>query len=247
MTRPPIALSFVALSQAFLLLFACGGSGRPAPKPLQYHYDEVYIAQFSLEEKSTVLKSQNEYQMARAEQMKAESDLNESKTKLNVAKNERKQALLSEQSALQEKQAADKSGDMTRINRAAKEMRIAELMRRAADDKVTYIKANRKYLSKLVRYQKEETFHREARYEHEKARLGQSKNIAPKGVKYENFKGQTDKRSRLAQKARQELQRDKQKSDEAKKVWQGRVKEADTAKGVKSESSTGTTAESEGN
>jgi hypothetical protein len=232
-----------------LLLFACGGSSRPAPKPLQFHYDEVYIAQFSLEEKSTVLKAQNEYQMARAEQMKAEADLNESKTKLNVAKNERKQALLSERSAQQEKSAADKSGDMTRINRAAKDVRVAELTRRAADDKVSYIKANRKYLKRLVRYQAEETYHREARYEHEKARLGQSKNIAPKGVNYENYKIQTDKRSRLAQKARQELQRDKQKADEAKKVWQGRIKEAEQAKGVKKDTSTESTSapESEGN
>jgi hypothetical protein len=250
MIRLPSALSFVALSQAFLLLIACGGSSRPGPKPLQFRYDEVYIAQFSLEEKAAVLKAQNEYQMARAEQMKAESDLNESKTKLNVAKNERKQALLSEQSAQQEKQAADKSGDMTRINRAARDMRVAELSRRAADDKVAYIKANRAYLGKLVRYRAEETYHREARYEHEKAKLGQSKNIAPKGVNYEKFKGQTEERSRLAQKARQEFERDKLKAAEATKTWQGRIQEANQAKGIKSEPSTGatgTTTSEEGN
>ena len=238
MTRSSLLLSLVFFSLASLLLLACG-SAAPGPKPLKWRYDEVYIAQFSLEEKSAVLNAQNEYQRARAEQMKAESDLLESKTKLSVAKNERKQALLAEQSALQEKQAADKSGDMNRINRATRDMRVAELTRRAADDKVTFIKVNRKYLGKLVSYRQEETYHREARYEHAKAKLGQAKNIAPKGVNYENFQGQTEKRSRRSQKARQQLETEKQKSAEAKTIWNGRVQEAERAKGTKSPQSHG--------
>lgn len=241
MTRTNSVLTFVAYCLALSLVVACGGSAVPGPKPLKFRYDEVYIAQFSLEEKSTVLNSQNEYQRARAEQMKAESDLRESKTKLSVAKNERKQALLAEQSALQEKRAADKSGDMNRVNRATREIRVAELSRRAADDKVTYVKMNRKYLSKLVRYRQEETYHREARYEHEKAKLGQSKNIAPKGVDYGNYKVQTDDRSRRSQRARQKLEKDKQLAAEAKKTWNGRLQEAKQAKGIKSPESGGTT------
>jgi hypothetical protein len=232
MTGPKL-LVLLALS----LCLACGGGAAPGPKPLRHHYDEVYIAQLSMEAKSNVLKSQNDFQRARAEQMKAESDFSESKTKLGVSKNERKQAKLSEQSAGQEKQAADASGDMTRINRAARDLRVAEVARRAADGKVSYLKSWRKYLKRLVRYSKEETLHREARYEHEKAKLGQANNIAPKGVRYENFPGQTEDRSRRSQKARQKSQQDKQKSDEAKKTWQALVKEAERAKGAESSDS----------
>ncbi len=226
--------STLLLPLAFSLLFACGGSAASGPKPLKFHYDEVYIAQISMDEKSKVLESQNEYQRARSEAMKSEADLGESKTTLGVAKNERKQAKLSEQSADQELQAANASGDMTRINSATRDMRVAELARRAADGKVKYIKANRKYLGKLVRYRKEETLHKEARYEHEKAKLGQSKNIAPKGVRYERFQGQTEEHSRRAQKAKQKFIKDKQKADNAKKEWQSLVKETEQAKGGKS-------------
>lgn len=230
---------------ALVALMACGGGSAAGPKPLMYHYDEVYIAQVSMDKKAGVLEAQNEYQRARAEQMKADSDLSETKTKLSVAKNERKQAVLSEESASQEKQAADSSGDMTRINQAARNMRVAELTRRAADDKVTYIKASRAYLKKLLRYRQEETYHREARYEHAKAKLGQENNIAPKGVRYENYPGQTEQRSRSAQKARQKYAADKQKADDAKKAWQARIKEAKAAAG--SSGSASSTDASKGN
>lgn len=230
MTRSVTKLLSASLLSASLLV-ACGGGGVAGPTTLSWHFDEVHIAQFSLEEKSTVLAAQNEYQRARAEQMKVDSELTESKTKLQVAKNERKQALLAEKSAGQEKQAANASGDMNRTNRATKDLRVAELERRAADDKVSYIKANRKYLAKLLRYRQEETYHREARYEHEKARLGQAKNIAPKGVNYDNYKGQVDKRSRRAQKAKLAGEQAKQRAAEAKKVWSGRLQEVKQAKG----------------
>ncbi len=213
---------------------ACGGSTANGPTSLKWHYDEVHIAQFSLEEKSTVLSAQNEYQRARAELMKAESDLRESKTALQVAKNERKQALLAEKSAAQEKSAADASGDMNRTNRATKDQRVAELERRATDDKVAYVKSNRSYLKKLVRYRQEETYHRESRYEYEKAKLGQAKNIAPKGINYDNYKGQADERSRRAQKAKLLSEQAKTKATSAKKVWEGRLQEVKQAKGLTS-------------
>lgn len=238
MTRPVSKLLSASLLSGALLLACGGGGGESGPTRLSHHYDEVHIAQFSLEEKSTVLSAQNEYQRARAEQMKAEVELKESKTQLQVAKNERKQALLAEKSAAQEKKAANDSGDMNRTNRATKDQRIAELERRASDDKVTYIKKHQKHLKKLVRYRQEETYHREARYEYEKAKLGQAKNIAPKGVKYENYKGQVDLRSRRAQKAKLASEQSKQKATETKKVWQGRLQEVKQAKGGGASSST---------
>lgn len=235
-------------SLTLTLLVACGGGGATGPTSLSHRFDEVHIAQFSLEEKAAVLEAQNEYQRARAQQMKTDSELRESKTEWQVAKNERKQALLAEKSASQEKSAADESGDMNRINRATRDMRVAELSRRAADDKVQYLKLHRKYLTKLLRYLQEETYHREARYEHAKANLGRSKNIAPRGVDYAVFKVQVDKRSRQAQKARQASENYKQKSLAAEKDWKGRLKEAEqasgTSSGTKSDASSTTSSES---
>lgn len=221
----------IKLFPLFAVLLSCGGGGASGPTTLRHHYDEVHIAQFSLEEKSTVLNAQNDYQRARAEQMKAESELKEHKTKQQVAKNERKQALLSEESAAQEKKAAEDSGDMNRSNRATRDQRVAELERRAADDKVAYLSAQGKYLKKLVRYREEETYHREARYEYQKAKLGQAKNIAPKGVKYDNYKGQVEDRSKRSQRARLTSDQAKQKALAAKKTWDGRLQEVKRAKG----------------
>ena len=229
-------LSISVLSATLVL--GCGGGGPNGPTTLKFHYDEVHIAQFSLDEKSTVLSAQNEFQRARAEQMKAESELNESKTTLKVAGNELKQAILAEKSAGQEKSAATASGDMNRTNRAARDQRVAELERRAADDKVSYLKAHRAYLKKLVRYRQEETYHREARYEYEKAKLGQAKNIAPRGVNYENYKGQVDERSRRAQKSKLASDEAKKKAAAAEKTWQGRLQEVKQAKGGPTNSST---------
>lgn len=223
-------LSSLALS----LLFACGGGGSNKPTALSHRYDEVYIAQFSLADKAAVLEAQNEFQRARAEEMKIESELREDKTALDVARNDLKRAQLAEKSASQAKSAADSSGDMNRINRASRDTRVAELSRRAADEKVAYLKVHHKYLNKLLRYRQEETYHREARYEYAKAKLGQAKNIAPRGVNYDNYKSQVDERSRRAQKALQDSESYKQKSIAAKKTWQGRLKEAEQAKGTSS-------------
>ncbi|MBL4636619.1 MAG: hypothetical protein JKY56_22395 [Kofleriaceae bacterium] len=222
---------------------ACGASSPAGPSALSWHYDEVYIAQLSLDEKAKVLSAQNLYQRARAEQMKAAADLSESSTELNVSKNEQKQSLLSERSASQQKKAAEDSGDMTRINQASKAMRIAELTRRSADEKISYLNANRKYLQKYLLYCQEETYHREARYEHEKAKLGQSKNIAPKGIQYDKFSGQTAQRSKQSQIAKQRAKNEKQKADQVKAVWQKRVQETNQSRGVPS-SSTSSSSES---
>lgn len=215
-----------------VFLIGCGGGSAAAPKAPRYHYDEVHIAQFSLAEKESVLNAQNEYQRSRAELMKAEAEYKETKTKLAVTKNERKQALLAEQSAAQEKKAANDSGDMNRINRATRNQRVSELSRRASDDKVAYTKAHRKYLKKWIRYRQEEAYFREARYEYAKAKLGQAKNIAPKGVKYERFKKQSDDHSRRTQKAKLTADKLMQKATASKKLWKGRLKEAEKAKGI---------------
>jgi hypothetical protein len=180
----------------------------------------MHIAAVPLGEKNQVIQAQNDYSVAKMEKAKADSDFSEAATKLTVAKNEREQALLSEKSARSKKKAADDSNDLTRINAAAGEMRSAELERKAADEKVSWIKANRKYLKKKLRYAEENMYAKEAKYEMAKAKLAKNKNIRPKGFNLGSYDKQYKNRSERAQRAKAVAQKEKQKSDTKKKKWQ---------------------------
>jgi len=201
------------------LAAACGG-GDPGPMPLAHHFDDMHIAAIPLAEKTQVIEAQNDYSLAKMEKAKAEADFAEVATELTVARNEREQALLSEKSARSKKKAAEDSSDLTRINAAAVEMRAAELARKAADEKVTWVKARRAYLAKRVRYATENMYAMEAKYEVAKARLAKAKSIRPKGFDFAAFDKQYKRRSERAQRARAVARREQKKADAKKKSWQ---------------------------
>lgn len=205
---------------AGLYLLACGGGGNPAPKPLKYHFDDMHIAAVPLGEKQPIIQAQNDYSVAKMQRAKADSDWNESDTKMTVAKNEREQAILAEKSASSEKKAADNSADMTRVNAAAGEAQRAELARKAADEKVSWLKAQRKYLKKWVRYTEENMYAKEAKYEMAKARVAKQKQIKPKGFDFGHYEKQYKQRSERAQRARAVANKEKSKADTKKKKWQ---------------------------
>lgn len=207
-------------------LLACGGGGDPGPRPLSHHFDDMHIAAVPIAEKQSVIEAQNAYATAKMERAKAEADYNESATKLSVAENEREQALLAEKSARTEKKAADDSNDLTRINAAAAELHRAELARKAADEKVSWLKVYREYLKKWLRYTEEAMYAAEAKYELAKARIAQKKNIRPKGFDPAVFETQYKERSERAQRARAQAMQIKQKADAKKKQWEAMVKAA---------------------
>lgn len=217
-----------------LLLAACGGGGDPGPGPLKHHFDDMHIAAIPLGDKNQVIQAQNDYSVAKMERAKAESDFAETNTQLVVAKNEREQSLLAEKSAASKKKAAEESADLTRINAATAEMRAAELSRKAADNKVTWVKAHREYLKKQLRYTEENMYAAEAKYELSKARLAQTKNIRPKGFAIADYERQYKNRSERAQRAKAVAQREKQKSDTKKKAWQQMNSAAQRAAGADS-------------
>jgi len=216
------------------LLAACGGGGDPGPGPLKHHFDDMHIAAIPLGEKNQVIQAQNDYSVAKMERAKAEADFADSGTQLEVAKNEREQTLLAEKSALSMKKAADGSSDMNRINAATAETRATELARKAADEKVSWVNAHRKYLKKLLRYTEENMYTQEAKYEVAKARLAQNKNIRPKGFALANFDKQYKKRSERAQRARAVSSKEKQKADKKKKAWRQMDSAAKRAAGTSS-------------
>ena len=184
-----------------LAAVGCGGGGASV-KPLKHHFDETNIALVPMENKQPMLKAQQAYFEAKAYVQQAEAQLNEAVTELKVAKNKKKAAALEYKSAKDRKKAADASNDMNKVNAAAKEMRVAELDKRAADYAVEYRASQKKYGKKYLRYTQEDMYSKEAKYELAKARVAKEKNIIPKGFKYENYESQAEKRSEAAQRSK---------------------------------------------
>jgi colicin import membrane protein len=214
-----------------ILLPACGGKPK-GPTPLRHHFDETNVALVPMDEKEGMLRAQNDYHKAKALHQKAQADLREARTDLNVAKNEQKQALLAEGSAQSRKKAAEDSNDMNRVNAAMREQRSAEVGRRAADRKIDFQEAKIRYLQKHELFALEDLYASEARYELAKARLAKSKNISPKGFDFEAFKNQADERSQRSQRAKLIADQERQKADETRKQWVAAEQEARQARGV---------------
>lgn len=223
-----LILSFIILA---FVSSACGGSSSQRPGPLSYHFDEAHIASVDMNAKQNVLTAQNEYHVAKAALNKATADYNESETKLSVAKNEQKQAILEAESTEAKQKAAKLSNDMNRINEASKLVLVSTLERRAADEKVTALKAHRKHLEHERNFREEEMYHREAIFELAKADLAKANNIQPQDFIYAGYASQVSDRAARVEKAKQRVQDYKSTADNAKKAWQDRKQEADKARG----------------
>lgn len=220
------------LSVSFFLFSACGSSGPSRPKPLSTTFDESFLDSVAYEKKEPIFKAQNDFQRARARFRQAESQLAEAKSMVKVANNERKQAILSEQSASEQKKTADASADMNKINAAARDHRIAELERRAADEKVEARKAEVKYLEMFALYAEEEMYHQEAKLQLARAKTARSNNIQPKGFKYPPFESQVSDRSKRAQRAKLRSDQEKKKFDDKKAKWNAAMNQVNAAKGT---------------
>ncbi len=220
------------LSSVTLLVSACGSSGPSRPGPLKHTFDEVMLDSLSMETKEAMFKAQNEFTRARAGHRKAESDLAEAKSMLQIAKNELAQAKIEEKSAAERRKTAEASNDMNKINPAMKQARVAELARRAADEKVSARKAEIKHLSKVELYAAEEMYHQQARFEQTKARLARDNNIKPKDFSYEKYEAQTQERSQRAQKAKLVADQEGTKAEAAKRKWQMAFEQVKGAQGA---------------
>jgi len=227
-----LASTSIALFSVLALpLIACGGGGPSRPGPLSHTFDEVFLDQLSMEKKDEMFKSQHEFTRARGAHRKADADLAEERSLLQVAKNELAQAKLEENSAGEKKKTAEASGDMNKINPAMKDARVAELARRAADEKISARKAKIKHLEKVELYAQEELYHREARLEQTKAKLARDNNIKPKDFSYDKYEKQVQDRSKRAQKAKSVADKEEQKANEAKAKWEKARQQVEAARG----------------
>ena len=219
-------LAFALAALALAATAACGGSSKRAPKPLQYHLDDVHIARVPVSAKQDVIRAQNDHAVARMEHNKATSDLDDIDTTLRIARNEREQAVLSESSARSEKDAADRSNDMNRINRAARALRAAEFERRAADERVEYLRLRKRALETYVRYTGEDVYAKEARFEYAKARVARDHGIQPQGFDYGDYREQAEERAQRAREAKAAADQAERVALEQRETWQNLSREA---------------------
>lgn len=210
---------------------ACGGGAASRPGPLKHTIDEMYIARIPMDQQQPVLEAQTEFQRARMEQNQVEVEYNESSTELSVAKNELERANLDEKSAASRKKAADSSADMNRVDAANRELNAAKLSRQAAAKKVDYIKAKRELYKKRLLQAEDETYAKQSRHELAKARLAKANNIRPKGFDLPNFERQAQDRAKYAQRSKQLIQGDVQKTEGLRREWQALVRDAERANG----------------
>lgn len=219
-----------AIGVVVLLASACGGGGS-SPKPLQHKFDEMHIAQFSLEQKASIVKAQNDWQVARMENAQAEAQLGEVENQLSVVKNEQKAAKLVVDSAVSNKKAAEKSADTNRINATTQELRTAELLLRAAEARTKYFEAYRAYAKAQAVYTAENMYWREAQFEIAKSQLAQQNNIAPKGVQYDWYPKQEAERAKRTSAARDKTESARGKAQSAREAWLKAQQQGDQASG----------------
>lgn len=202
-----------------LLAAACGGSSDAPPGPLAHHFDDMYIAAIPLDQKQSVVQTQNDWSIAKMEQAKAEADLNEIATQLTIARNDKQAAHLAVSSAMSAKKSAEASADMNRVNQSQKDLHTAEDLEKAAAARVKYLETYRNYMKIYLRYTQENTFWRESQYEAAKAKLAQANNIQPRGTNYADFPAQLDRRGKRTQTAQERAEKAKQTTAAVRDNW----------------------------
>jgi hypothetical protein len=209
----------IAVLAVGVLLAACGGSSDTAPGPLSKHFDDMYIAAIPLDQKQSVVTTQNDWSLAKMQNAKAEADFNESTTQLSIVRNDQKAAKLGVDSALSNKKSAEASADTNRLNQATRDLHNAEDVAKAADARAKYYEAYRAYLKVVLRHAQENMYWREAQYELAKAQLGQKNNIAPKGVTYDSFAKQEQERNKRASSSKDRAESEKRRALSARDNW----------------------------
>jgi hypothetical protein len=222
--------TFAVLTIA-VALGACGGSSDSPPGPLAKHFDDMYIARIAPAEKPDVQRTQQDWSLARAENAKADADLNELSSELSVVRNDQQAAKLHVDSAVTSKKSADASADTNRINQATKDLHTAEDMAKAADARVKYFEAYGAYLKRVQRHTQEVMYWREAQYELAKAQTGQKNGIAPKGVSYDTFPKQEQERGKRSTSAKEALDSEKGRVMSARDNWLKAQETADRESG----------------
>src|SRR5439155_1679822 len=121
---PPMR-GFLTLVFASSLAIGCGGSSEGPPKPLERHFDEMYIAAIPVDQQKASFDAQHEWTVARAEDAKANADLNEANMQLGIARNDAKPSHPAAENAISAKKTAAQPKDRNRENVTQKNLTTA--------------------------------------------------------------------------------------------------------------------------
>ncbi|MEO8705249.1 MAG: hypothetical protein ABI867_34725 [Kofleriaceae bacterium] len=227
-----------ALSLKILLALtvtACGGGSEDTrPAKLSTHIDDGAIVQVAMDQKATVVQTQNDWGVAKMENAKAEADYNAIGSQMQVVRNDRDKTKLQLSSAKSNKSTADASKDTNKINAATRDIHVAEMSVKAADLRIKYFETYRAYLKTLWRYTEENMYWREAQYENAKAQVAQKNNIAPKGLSFDSVSKQEQDRSKRAANRKTKLDSAKSSAMSARESWLKAQQTADQANGTPS-------------
>jgi len=218
------------LSSSLVFAMACGASDEP-PKPLGSHYDDMYIASVPLDQKQSMIQTQQDWNVARMQNANADSQEKEAESQLHQAHNDAKAAQLGVDSASSNKKSADLSNDMNRVNQATKDLNTARDLAKAADARVRYLEAYVRYVRRYVRWSQENMYFREAQFENTKAQVGQHNNIAPKGVVYDSFPKQMEDREHRTNAAKSNYEGMRSGTESARVNWLKLQTQADSENG----------------
>jgi hypothetical protein len=213
------------------VLAACGGSSDSPPGPLAKHFDDMYIARIPLEQKQSVVQTNNDYSVSKMEAANAQANFEETDSQLHQAKNDASAAKLQVDSAVSAKKSADASADTNRVNQAVKDLHTAEDAQKAAQARVAYLTDYRNYMKSYWRYTQENQYWREAQFEQAKSQIAKQNNIAPKGVNYDDYPKQVDSRGKRTQSSKERSQKAKEHVMGTRENWQKLQHQADTEAG----------------
>jgi len=191
----------------------------------------MHIARIPLDQKGTVVETQNQWSIAKMENANAEANVQEADGQLHQAQNDYKASKLAVDSAISAKKSAEQSADMNRMNNAQKDLRSAEDSQKAAEARVKYFESYRGYLKRYMRYTQENMYWREAQYENAKSTLAKANNIQPKGINYEDFPKQLSEREKRTTKSKEKAESEKSKAVSARQNWLSAQSVADKATG----------------
>ena len=218
-----------------LLIGACGGGGgETKAKPLKSRYDDALLVQVATDQRAAADAARATWQKSQDEHRKAEADYNEVNAQMSVVKNDKKSADLKLDSAKSMKKTADGTNDANKMNAAQKELRSAELGKKAAEARVKYYETYRNFLKKQKNFTEEQMYWRESQYELAKSQVGQANAIRPPKVNYAEFGPQEAERAKRAEKARDSAVSDKSKAANAREDWLKKQAEADQLAGARS-------------
>ncbi|HEY4056502.1 MAG TPA: hypothetical protein VGM39_07825 [Kofleriaceae bacterium] len=201
------------------LAIACGGGGDSAPGPLSHHFDDMFVADVGMDQKTQMLQAQNDWSLAKAENAKAEADVHAADSQISNAKNDVKAAQLQVDNANNDKKTADATKDNNNINAATAKQHNAQSAKKASEARVKYLESYKNWLGAQFRYTQENMYWREAQYELAKSTLAQKSGKSPRDQQYDWYPKQEQDRNSRAQSAKGKVDSKKSDAKSKRDAW----------------------------